>query len=290
MSEYDVVLPEGMKSDVTNAFNQAVEKKVSSIKESLDAKNKQLDRKIKVLDMKEQLIRESAAKDIQVMKESLAVSKAELRKAKKASDFESKRNKIKLQLLENRLIKEAEEAVEVAIDGYVENNKFEKLEMEDREKLVKLLNLFEEMLSVFGKKIVDITEEADVQVKEVESEANEAIDELVEENGELEAENEELKESVNKLAREKAILEIALENRISHSELDDFMALCESIEYTSKAQFRKTVKYIIEKHSNGSMVSESSVNSKLMSRKAIKENRNGDGELVYADYLSNNFK
>lgn len=294
----EIKIPESAKESVTEAFNQAVDKKVSVIKESVEIKEKQLDRKQRVLDVKEHLMKESVEiKKKQLdKKEQVLAMKEHLLKESTKSDLESlrkdlvntkikmesnrQRNQIKAKLLENKIVKEAEEA----INDYVENHKFEKLEMEDREKLVKLLNLFEEMLAVFGKKITDITEEADVQVAEVEEEANEAIEELVDEKEALENENEELKESIKRMEKDNIILETALKNDIT--DIDSFKDLCESVKFVSRSQFKKSIGYLVE-NVNRSSRSSRNVRDRLLERerKAERVLKNVDDDLVYTKYL-----
>lgn len=292
----EIKIPESAKESVTEAFNQAVDKKVSVIKESVEIKEKQLDRKQRVLDVKEHLMKESVEiKKKQLdKKEQVLAMKEHLLKESTKSDLESlrkdlvntkikmesnrQRNQIKAKLLENKIVKEAEEA----INDYVENHKFEKLEMEDREKLVKLLNLFEEMLAVFGKKITDITEEADVQVAEVEEEANEAIEELIDEKEALETENEELKESIKRMEKDNIILETALKNDIT--DIDSFKDLCESVKFVSRSQFKKSIGYLIE---NVNRRKEDNIRKRLLERgrKAERALENVDDDLVYTKYL-----
>lgn len=292
----EIKIPESAKESVTEAFNQAVDKKVSVIKESVEIKEKQLDRKQRVLDVKEHLMKESVEiKKKQLdKKEQVLAMKEHLLKESTKSDLESlrkdlvntkikmessrQRNQIKAKLLENKIVKEAEEA----INDYVENHKFEKLEMEDREKLIKLLNLFEEMLAVFGKKITDITEEADVQVAEVEEEANEAIEELIDEKEALENENEELKESIKRMEKDNIILETALKNDIT--DIDSFKDLCESVKFVSRSQFKKSIGYLVE---NVNRRKEDNVRRRLLERerKAERTLENVDDDLVYTKYL-----
>lgn len=290
----EIKIPENMKESVTEAFKEAVDKKVSTIKESVEIKAKQLDRKQRVLDVKEHLMKESVEikkkqldkkEQVLAMKEHLLKESAksdmeavrrELVNAKIKMESSRQRNQIKAKLLENKIVKEAEEA----IGEYVESHKFEKLEMEDREKLVKLLNLFEEMLAVFGKKITDITEEADVQVAEVEEEATEAIEELVEEKEALENENEELKESIKRMEKDNIILETALKHNIA--DIDSFKDLCESVKFVSRSQFKKSIGYLVENVNR----KEDNVRKRLLDRsKRERILENIEDDLVYTKYL-----
>lgn len=219
-------LPAEQAEQVKQVFTESVEAKVKAEKELIeqyaDSLKKAYDKKIKQ-------IQESADNRI----------KANARKAKMlaeqyADDVEARFNEQAIAEMKRNAIKARQEIIR--------ENKIPEMQAEDADKLNKLLKLFEEMLAIFGKTVVDVVEDS-------KSEDSEKIEELEKEVETTEKENEELKEHIESLTRNNIMLEMAIEKGLGFDEIKDF---ARGVRFRSKGQFTTELMEIVENRSTKS--------------------------------------
>lgn len=219
-------LPAEQAEQVKQVFTESVEAKVKAEKELIeqyaDSLKKAYDKKIKQ-------IQESADNRI----------KANARKAKMlaeqyADDVEARFNEQAVAEMKRNAIKARQEIIK--------ENKIPEMQAEDADKLNKLLKLFEEMLAIFGKTVVDVVEDS-------KSEDSEKIEELEKEVETAEKENEELKEHIESLTRNNIMLEMAIEKGLGFDEIKDF---ARGVRFRSKGQFTTELREIVESRSTKS--------------------------------------
>lgn len=220
-------LPEETKKQIQEVFNESVEKKARAktrvekrnVAEYADSLKETYEKRIKQ-------INESAEKRIK-----LNARKEKMLSEKKVAQVEAKFN-----------AKTEAQMKKYALKAYreiVAENKVPNLEQEDAEKMAKLLKLFEEMLGIFGKQIVDVVEDKEEESKE----KDEKIEDLEKEVEETEKEVEDLKESIASLTRQNVLLEAALKNNLAY---DDVREYAKGIRFKNKSQFSSEVKEIVE--------------------------------------------